>query len=114
MQFCDSIYNVGPRSALGAEMQARVKAVINTKPALKKWIEETMAEVLKDVQEVALAPPSAEIPSFYGASRHFRAMSRTRSWTFLNHSGQFVFVSRFVQETSELEGSRWGICPMAV
>ena len=51
---CDSVYNDGEASMLGAEMQARVKAVIDTKPALKKWIEVSMAEVLKDVHTPGL------------------------------------------------------------
>ena len=47
VQFSDSVYNYDPSSVLGAEMQRRVKAMVDTKPALKKWILETMAEVLK-------------------------------------------------------------------
>ena len=50
VQFGDSVYNDEASSVLGPEMKERVKAVINTKPALKKWIEETMGAVLKDVR----------------------------------------------------------------
>lgn len=48
-QFSDSIYNTGQKSMMGTEMRDRVKAVIAGQPNLKKWIEETMVEVLKDV-----------------------------------------------------------------
>ena len=50
VQFSDSVYNTWPRSVLGAEMTDRVKALIATKPALKKWIEVTMVDALKGVQ----------------------------------------------------------------
>ena len=50
VQFGDSVYNDEESSVLGAVMKERVKAVISTKPAFKKWIEETMAGVLKDVR----------------------------------------------------------------
>jgi glutathione S-transferase len=50
VQFGDSVYNDEESSVLGSVMKERVKAVISTKPAFKKWIEETMAGVLKDVR----------------------------------------------------------------
>lgn len=53
-QFSDSVYNDTESSKLGAEMQGRVKALIDTKPALKKWIEVTMPQVLKDVRTPGL------------------------------------------------------------
>ena len=54
VQFCDSVYNTGPKSFLGEEMRDRVKAVIATKPALKKWAEETMAELLNGIHTADL------------------------------------------------------------
>lgn len=48
VQFSDSVYNDAPTSMLGAEMQGRVRAVVDTKPALKKWITGTM-DLLKDL-----------------------------------------------------------------
>ena len=46
--------NDGERSMLGAKMQGMVKKVIDAKPALKKWILETMPPVLKDVNTPGL------------------------------------------------------------
>lgn len=46
VQFSDSIYNE-ESSVLGSEMRARVKAVIDAKPALKAWIEDTMLPLIK-------------------------------------------------------------------
>jgi len=51
-QFANSIYNA--ESALGEEMQKRVKAFIDTKPAAKKWAEETMVGVLEGVHTPSL------------------------------------------------------------
>merc|ERR1712048_999941 len=51
-QFCDSIYN--EKSVLGEEMQSRVKALIDPKPAAKKWAEETMAGVLEGLHSADL------------------------------------------------------------
>ena len=54
VQFCDSVYNDGPNSQLGEEMQNRVKALVAERPALKTWVEVTMAELLKDVHTPGL------------------------------------------------------------
>jgi len=48
IQFNDGPYN--PKTALGPAMAKRVRELIDTCPDLKKWIEETMFEVLKDVR----------------------------------------------------------------
>ena len=54
VQFSDSVYNTEPTSKLGAEMQGRVKALIATLPAFKKWAEVTMVEVLKGARTPGL------------------------------------------------------------
>jgi glutathione S-transferase len=47
VQFSDSIYN--PATALTSSLVNRVKEYIATKPAFKKWVEETIVDALKGV-----------------------------------------------------------------